>query len=313
MSEPEKRKQKSRLGMSRRWRINYAITIILALAPIVMGFTDHFRDILYGSLILLGILNFFSIIVLEIRIMKQSSKLIRKSVQDSRVRLGIDTWGFIKNRWLNALRSNQHKIVYLYVLRLSAFIWWSAHEYIKRNEFRSHWYPDAPIAYLGSVQIDVPAMMVALVILSVFFALEMMLITAIPIAVSLRLSTLDTPSQDAIALRIGIPAAFAGCVLTICLPLRLSLASNIKLLTIVDTFFSTLVSVLVDNGLWWSAIITGTTRYGSTPFIYSAFIMAQIVGMGLYLLWTWVMLRLAKSALDQRLGIDKRKPKPKPQ
>ena len=314
MIEAEKRKHSNRASMSRRWRIIYAISIFLMLAPLLWGSGEHFLKTLEISMIALFFLNPLLIFVVEVSIIRQVGKSIRYKLQhETQIphrSEGDDSWGWLVGTASEIIARNRHNILLLYVLRLVTFFW--------AMVFFHYAFLDWVVTGINLIDIsfDLNALLSATVIFAVFLVLEMMLIVSIALCMNLAQRTRAYASWFAVGLRIGIPIVFAYFIVFLVNALPRGLGGEPwqtpTYSTEVHAGISGLMSVLCDNGFGWSIVNTELLIF-STPLDYSLFYLAEMFGIGLYLLWTWIMLRLAKRTLDQRLGKDKRKQKPKPQ
>jgi hypothetical protein len=302
-----------RSGMSRFWRAVYAISIFTIIAPILWGFSVHFHKTLEISVALLFFINAVMIFVVEMRVMSHSAESIRREFQgktwDLLILTGVDTWRLILGKWLGAIRGNRREILFLYALRVSTFMWAFVMFFLPRDGFYSGRYDEIP-AQLWNSRIDVDALIIGAVIMAFFLTLEMMLISSLPMALSLFRKTRKSATWIALGLRIGIPIAlgvsigmfmshFSPELGTVKVEYTYSDWVRYDYSPEVNVGIISLATALADNGFG----MTGATSLLNTEEFYDSppstgnmlvvFYFTQFIGIGLYLTWIWVMLRLA--------------------
>lgn len=324
MAEPEKRKHSNRIGISRWWWIIYAISIFLMIAPILWGFDKQFHIIVLFSTLGLCAWNAVMIFVVEILLMRRSSKNIQREFQDTIWDLHnlteVDTWQLILSKWRDSLRSSCREIIFLYFLRVSTFFWWMVYIHLGQDGFSIFLFEGGEnlIANLSDIRVDLQILSFGAIIMAIFLILEIMLVTALPLAESLFQKTPTSPTLIALGLRVGLPIVLGVAIYSIFLELPYTIGLVERWETYYSSEFHVAVAsislALADNGFGLIALRTNAPSFRELG-IYSpdwnTFALMQFVGILLYLLWTWVMLRLAKSALDRQLRKGKRKQKPK--
>lgn len=316
MIEPEKRKHVNPIDMSRKWRIIYAVSIFVMIAPLLWGFGEHFLKTLEISMIALLLLNPVIIFVVEVSIIRQVGKSIRYEVQDGTQipynSEGFDSWGWLIQIASGIIVHNRRNILFLYILRLVTFFWGMVYFYRRAYEFIGWYTADATLL---DIKFDLNALLSATVILLIFLVLEMLLIVAISLYMNLSRRTHTYATWFTVGLRIGVPLLIAFFI-----PMSIFALQRLRGEPPIYNYYDSLdfhvgleglIVVLHDNGILWSVAILD--RFSSSTYVdYSLFYLAEILGIGLYILWTWIMLRLAKSTLDRQLRKGKRKQKAKP-
>ena len=296
--------------LSRFWKGVYAITIFTIVAPILWGFTVHFHGTLEFALVMLLCLNGVMIFAVEMRIMNHASDSIKREFQgrtwDLLILTGVDTWRLILGKWIGAIRGNRREIVFLYALRISTLFWAMVSIYLKEDGFHrwDHYWKNEPpvIAYMQNIRFDPQALMVGVIIMAVFLALEIMLVASLPMALSLFKTTRKGATWIALGLRIGIPFALGMFTIWFTRELEPVLGTVVREYSSRTYFYYSpeveagiygIATVLSDNGLAWT-LLNMDKNYSSIYFAPNAFYLAQLMGIGLYLLWIWIMLRVAK-------------------
>jgi len=316
LDNPVQRAERTHLlqgGMSWFWRAIYASTILAILAPILWGFGVYFHSTLEISLGLLVLINIVMIFVVEMRVMSHAAESIRREFQgktwDLLILTGVDTWRLILGKWLGSIRGNWREIAYLYVLRVSTFIWGMVALLLQEDGFAAwRYYRDDVIpAQLMDIRFDAQALIVGASIMALFLVLEMMLVSSLPIALSLFRQTRKAATWIALGLRIGIPLALGLIIIWTSIRLQPTLgtvkqeysyATYIHYSQEVNIGIGSMATVLGDNGFAWSLLSMDST-VSTSPLNKSLFYLTQLLGIGLYLLWIWVMLRLAHYGAGQ--------------
>jgi hypothetical protein len=310
VDNPVQRAERSHLlrtNMSRFWRAVYAITMFAIVAPILWGFGIHFHRTLEFSLGLLFFINVVMIFAVEMRIMNHASDSIKREFQgktwDLLILTGVDTWRLILGKWVGSIRGNRREIVYLYALRVSTFFWGMVAHFLSQDGFsRWRYYrSDVIPAQLWDIRFDAQALIIGAVVMAVFLALEVMLVSALPMALSLFRQTRKGATWIALGLRIGVPIAFGMLIAFIFFELPYAFGTverwYIDYPIVFDAGLIGFGTVLADNGFILSVIpLSNGESYSGYYAQMNAFALMQIIGIGLYLLWIWIMLRLAKFA-----------------
>lgn len=295
------------------WRAIYGGALLTIIAPIFFGLGDSFLNslnIIFGILIMF---NMVAIFVMEMRIMSQAAESIRSEFQGKTWELliltGVDTWRLVIGKWLGTITGNIRNILLLYVLRLGALFWGMVYMYLQQDGFRlwSRYYADEYVpAYLSDIRINLQVLLGAAIIMAIFLVLEMMLVASLPLALSLFKTTRKSATWIALGLRIATPIIFMMAIafLFAGLPVWLGITdyaydlySEDVVLIGLGTTFS-----FADNGILWSLMPLDQMSASNPDRYYrmwNAIGFSQIIGIGLYLLWTGIMLRIAKFAAHQ--------------
>ncbi|GEM_PF-2794919 len=286
----------------------YAITLFAMLAPILWGFNVYFYSTLEASVIMLILLNIVMIFATEMRIITDAAESIRREFQGRTWTLliltGVDTWRLILGKWLGVIRGHKRSIAFLYILRLMTFIWGMGYYRLERSGLDLNYWDRTSTARLWDLSFDLSVIPTVMFIMAVYFALEIMLVAALPLALSLFRKSRKGAAWAALGLRILVPVAFAFSIGFIFgeLPYALGLVERWRLVypDTVDTALFSIMFVLMDNGFLMSAFHVDSGAINDfnqgNDALWSIFVTVQILGIGLYLLWIWIMLRLAKFA-----------------
>lgn len=283
----------------------YAFTILIMLTPLLLGtFEAHFQYWLEVSFTLLIFLNAVVIFAIEMRIMGSSADAMRREFQGKTWELliltGVDTWRLILGKWIGVIRGHRRDILFLYLLRFVTFIWGMVFYYLRQDGFYM-WRSDLS-STIFDIRLDVSVLPTVALIMAVYLMLEMMLVASLPMPLSLLRGSRKGATWGALGMRIFVPMALIaiGAFIFFELPYHLGMVDRwrIDYSPEVWTVLMSIAPILVDNGFLLSgahldlnAIMNDSAESG---FYWSIFVTIQILGIGLYLLWTWMNLRLAK-------------------
>ena len=276
-----------------------------------MGITVHFFGTFHDATVVWILLNVVCIFVVEMRIMSHAAESIRREFQgktwDLLILTGVNTWRLILGKWSGAIRGNRREILFLYFLRVMTFFWAMILSNLRLDGFG--WYnsrSNYPTAYIWDIRFDVDALMMGAIIMAVFLALEIMLVASLPLVFSLFKRTRNSATWIALGLRIGLPLAFGLLILwsagelesrlgTVKHEYKYSDTVSIRYSNEVQTGLAGLATVLGDNGYTLTAFFFEDT-YWLRDVSAIPFFLSQFLGIGLYLLWIWIMLWLAEAA-----------------
>lgn len=286
------------------WRASYALTLFLTVAPILWGVGVHFYKTLGLSAGFLILLNIPLIFIIEMRIISQASESMRREFDgktwDLLIMTGVDTWRLVIGKWLGVIKSNRRDIAFLYFLRVSTFFWALTTHFLREDGFRqwSYWSREDYVpAFIWDIRTDIQLIIGAMVIMGVFLILEMLLVASLPLGLSLIKKTRKYAVWSALGLRGVVPYLLNMALLLVfyLIPRILWFPDgDMSYSREVVAGFTGFILSLFDNGLSWIVANAGTISLFAETTNMTLFYLAQIMGIGFYILWIWIMLRFAK-------------------
>jgi len=274
----------------------YALALLAICLPILLGLLrQHFFWAIHDSYYALILFNLIAIFAIEMRIINNSAESFRREFQgktwDLLILTGADTWRLVIGKWLGVIRGHWRDTVFLYVLRVAAFTYGIIFHNLRQDGFA---WRDATIL---DIRLDITVVMTVALIFAVFLVLEIMLVASLPMALSLFKPTRKGATWLALGLRAIVPFAFVIAVLFVTdIPYKLNpeLISDYQHREWIDTIRESLTVPLADNGFVWSSYYINPYHLFNRESSGNIFVFFQMIGIGLYLLWIWVMLRFAK-------------------
>lgn len=292
----------------------YAIAILTMIVPILWGFSIHFHRTLEIVVVILFILNAVAIFAVEMRIMGNSADSMRREFQgrtwDLLILTGVDTWRLVLGKWLGTIRGHRRDVLFLYSLRFVTFLWGMTIYHLAEDGFRTWcWRCESrEIATLLDVRLDFSIIPIVAIIFAIYLILEVMLVSSLPMAMSLFRKTRKGAVWASLGLRIAIPVAFMMLLAFVFYELPYAFGVVERMWLDYDSALNIILisigGVLADNGFILSGLHLDigsiTTNTYQAGLLWNVYMVVHLMGIGLYLLWIWVMLRLAKWAAHRR-------------
>jgi|GEM_PF-3224432 len=291
------------------WRIMYAISVLLFLIPVLWGFGKHFYESINFTLGLLALANVIVGILLVVRAVTTASDSMylerRGKTWDLLMLTGVSNWRVVLGKWTGIMRHLTRNYAWLYVIRLGTLFWGVAsvnlNDDFSYQELYSYYNPSVN---LFDIRLGGDFVLTAIIFLLIFTVLELMLSSAIGMAVAFFKFKAKTSSAIGVFTRVGI---------AILLPLILyftfaftdgdaypfAIAHDSYDEGMIFFTFRT-ASILADNGVISSMLYANMDSYYGDMYLLHA---ANIAGMVVYVMFTALALIIAANRAFVR-GLD---------
>lgn len=281
------------------WRILYGLTTLLIITPLFFGWSRHYDDavgFIAAALIFANVIIYPLVIVRSIMTTNESVARERRSrTWDLLMLTGVSTWRVVFGKWLGAMRFATRDYVWLYVLRVSAFLWFIAADSSLNDSI-----PET--LQLLDIQAHSSTFWTALgfSFMLAFTIAEMLFSTALGIATAFFNWRTRTGSGVAIGIRIALAIAlffgtiyFAGYMK--------SYSDRPQYDDHVDEFIWTFATTFVDNG------VINSGRMASDDWLDArelrAIRTALTLNLLFYLVLTGIALEVART-VAHRVGVN---------
>lgn len=281
------------------WRIMYVITAFLFLIPVLWGSGKHFYGSINFTLGFLGLANVAIAILVIIRAVTTASDSMyrerRGKTWELLILTGVSNWRVVLGKWGGIMRHLSREYVWLYVIRLSTLFWMvvsmNLNEDFSYQELSAYY---NPTVNLFDIRLTGDFILLAAVFLLIFTVLELMLSSAIGLAVAFFKFKAKTASAVGVFARVGL-AILLPAVLYFAFayadgddPFRVN-SSHYDEGFIFLTVRS--ATILVDNGVVSSMFYPTFERgyYGEMYLLHGA----QITGIVVYVMFTVLALMIA--------------------
>ncbi|QPC83302.1 hypothetical protein G4Y79_02690 [Phototrophicus methaneseepsis] len=270
------------------WRVMVALSGLVIIWPIVQGNAPWFYYDLNSVLGVLIIIHVVTYLKVVLSTLTTGTSAVARERSGRTLELlmltGVDHWRFVLGKWTGVMRYMMRDYVWLWVLRVGIFAWYSGHQSLYGL------YRDAR---LQDVAVDWDTLLKVSILLLGFGFLELGFSAAIGVFVGLFRWANRAGIWIAVMLRIGV-----GLVLGLAVALafgQLNVYPHRPVLTYDETaFYMTSIGSLFDNAALSSSVYLDY-QMASAYRGLQGLRLGQAAGALLYIVFTLITLRLAKS------------------
>ncbi|MCU0512116.1 MAG: hypothetical protein MUE40_06045 [Anaerolineae bacterium] len=288
------------------WRVACAITAFVVLIPVLHGQYYFWRSLntAIGILLMMNIILFPMFIVRTITMAVDSvARERRGQTWELLLLTGVSTWRVIMGKWLGTLRGLLRDCLWLYGLRLALFAGFiaerSLHPYLRDVHWRDYDTVRDSLT-LFNVQMDVGLLLLVAGITAVYLLLELLLSSAMGLAIAFFPWSHKAGAWVAIGLRVGVAVLFFLVFNFINGSIR-PYPFNVRYPETMQTFLHSFSGALTENSAMVSASII--TAASERTYIVNSLLAGLVLGTLPYLALTLFSLRAAVS-VAYRAGVN---------
>lgn len=191
-------------------RIAVLLTVFLMIAPVLWGGSIHFFQTLQNVVIALMAHNFAWNIHAVMKATAAAVDSIRREKQGKTWEVltltSVDVWRVVLGKWLGVMRYLLPDFALMWALKVALLLWSSA--IISRSPYWQEIY----LTRLWDIQIDLPLIFVGGALILVYTLLELLLSTALGLAVALFKWSERSATSVALSFRLVVSIGFAALI-----------------------------------------------------------------------------------------------------
>jgi hypothetical protein len=283
------------------WRIMFALTTLLILSPVFLGFSRYFYDSVGVAATFLVIANVFIYPMVVIRAITTSTSLEHGGkTWDLLILTGVSNWRLVLGKWLGVMRFIKRDFIWLYVVRIATLLWLNISINLNQDYNGSRLLTEGNnLVNLFNIRIRSDTLLLFLGMVLVFTVSELMMSSAIGLAFSFFKWKARTRNNAAVGVRIALAVAIPMLYVGLFYAYGNSFYEY-GTFGYFEFFNLRSSTMLIDNGMGSIGFLLGGESNNETIETIVSFVAFHMGGLVIYAIFTLLALQLAVNRASAR-------------